>query len=499
MILRLTSAKSRIGFVHIAIWFGLIAVAVLLRLFQLGNRSLWFDEAISAIAAHYDLATIATQSIDPMAPPLYFLLLGVWAHGLSLLGFVESEAAFRLLSTIFSVAALIPVYAVARIMFSSRVGLFAVFLMAVLPVQVFYAQETRSYGLVIFSSSMILWLFLRARTLDRRRDWWWLGIACVLGIYIHYLTTLLVVALHIYALGISDHRRLISRLLLVDAILLMGLLPLAGSVLYQTTQLSAAFKLDRPSVLAPLLTISFWLFGYMRTVWFVPLALFVGLALPVVLLVAVRWQSVQERRNVQLLFVVFFVPMLIMVGLSYVVRPIYFDRYFAFASPALVIFIAQGSERQPKWLIRALMAGLLALSVIKLAEQYTQFDTTRPPFREASVYIAEHAQPGDVVFHLHDSTFPSFRYYAPELAAFLWQDDKVGWLVPSAWKWFGERTTDLSVLFKGHSRIWVVSLPDTLDDSRRDLEAEIGARYPRVSEMHFQNIAVDLYADPVTE
>ena len=492
----MASLKSRVTGSSTASWLGgLIVIAAALRLLQLGSHSLWFDEAISAIAARYDLVTIATQNLDPMAPPLYFVLMGAWVRGTTILGLPVSEAALRLPSAVFSVMALIPVYAVARKMFNSKVGLFAVLFMTVLPVQVSYAQEARAYGLVIFWSSMILWLFLRAAEGDRRRDWWWLALACLLGIYIHYLIALLVAALQVYALSISDRRRLLSQMVRVDAVLLIGLLPLASSVLYQATQLSAAFKLDRPSVLAPLLTITFWLFGYIRTAWFVPFALFIGLALVATLTASARWQPVVERNYIKLLLSTIFVPMLIMVGLSYAVRPIYFDRYFAFASPALVIFLAQGIERKPKWLIRLLLSGLLILSVIKLGEQYTQPDPARPPFRDASDYIATHAQPGDVVFHLHDSTFPSFRYYAPEMTTYLWKDDSAGWLVPSAWKWFGERTTDLSALFDGHPRIWVMSLPDTLDESRRDLEAEIEARYSKVGKVHFQNIMVDLYAE----
>ena len=477
-----------------------LLVGVVIRLVSIGSRSLWFDEAISALAVRYDLQTILAQRLEPMAPPVYLLLLGLWVRGWALLGLSMNETLLRGPSALFSVAALIPVYAIGRRMFDRLTSLLAVALMVILPFQIAFAQEARSYSLIVLCGALLLWAFIRVLDHDRTRDWIVLGVIGVLSLYVNYLLVLLILVFHLYVVLLPERRRWLGRLILVDVVLVLSLLPLAPAMLQQGRQLPGLYQINQPNILTPLVTEAFLLFGNVTgSLVLIGLALFVTLALLGLLAIpvlrqAIRWRQIDGRL---LLLLAITVPPLIMLLLSWMVHSPYYDRWLAFTTPALALFIAQGISQRPNMLHRFLLIVLVGLAAMRLAGYFTQPDATRPPFREASAYIAAQAQPGDIVFHLHDSTFPSFRYYEPKIASLLWKDDIAGWFVPAAWKWFGERTTDLSVLFNGHPRIWVMSLPDTLDESRRDLEAQIEARYPKVSEMRFQNIAVDLYADKV--
>lgn len=474
-----------------------LILATVLRLYQIGQRSLWFDEAISALSVRFNWQLILSQRIDPLAPPLYYLLLHFWMLALAGIGAPSNEVVLRSFSAVWSVAAIGPVYALGQHMFNRKTGIVAALLMALLPFQITYAQEARSYSLVIFCSAFMLWALVRALDYDRGRDWLSVFVISALGLYINYILALPLIVFHIYALFLPTRWRLVRRLLLVDAALAMSLLPLVPDLLQQSQQLSAAaYKLARPTLLTPLVTFTFLQFGYVtESIILTGFALFVTLAILILLMLPVIRQVSRRRMDGRtLLLLEILLPPFIMVVLSFLIQPVYYDRWFAFITPALAIFVAQGISARPTGLYRVLLLALFGLTIIRLTGYYTQPDQSRPPFREASAYIVAHAQPGDVVLHLHDSTYPSFRFYAPEIQACLWQDDVAGWLVPAAWKWFGARCSDLSVLFEGHARIWVMSLPDTLDDSRRALESQIEARYPKVGEMRFDNVAVALYA-----
>lgn len=481
------------------IWLSLLLLlAGALRFYQIGQRSLWFDEAITALTVRYNVAQILTQRLDPMLPPAYFLLLHIWQRAWGWPTVAATETLLRSFSVLWSMAAILAVYAVGRQMFDRRVGLLAAGLFVISPFQIAYAQEARFYSLVVFCGAILLWLFARALADDRARHWVMLAAAAAIGLYVNYLLALLVAAFHVYACCLPQRRRWLTRLLLMDAGLMLSLLPLAADLLQQSQQLSTAYRLTPPTVLAPLVTLAFLQFGYVtdspvRAGLALAITLTLWLLLTVSLIRRRVWHNGDGR---QLLWLVMMAPPALMLGLSLLIQPVYYDRWFAFAAPALAVFLAQGVTARSSGLYRVLMILLVAVSLWQVVTNFALPDAARPPFREMSAHIVNQAQPADVVFHLHDSTFPSFRHYAPELHAYLWQDDAGGWLVPTAWKWFGERTHDLAQLLDHYSRVWVIYPQIPLDQTRQGLVDYIAVRRSLIARAEFESIRVDLYATP---
>lgn len=83
------------------------------------------------------------REIRSSSPPLYYSLLHTWVI---LTG--TSEVAVRLLSTLASTLSLAVLYLLGRQLFGSDVALITVSLMAVSPLDIWYAQEARMYTLV---------------------------------------------------------------------------------------------------------------------------------------------------------------------------------------------------------------------------------------------------------------------------------------------------------------------------------------------------------------
>jgi uncharacterized membrane protein len=110
--------------------------AFLLRSFNLGGKSFWLDEAVSVA-----FATPTLSAVDRNHPPLYYTVLYHW-----MALFDDGEVMTRLLSVLVSLLGVAVLYAVARRLFTRRVALTAATLMALSPLGIWYARETRMYA-----------------------------------------------------------------------------------------------------------------------------------------------------------------------------------------------------------------------------------------------------------------------------------------------------------------------------------------------------------------
>jgi mannosyltransferase len=131
----------------------LLSGSVLRILFVLQNRSLWMDEALSVHQASYTLREILVTRVDPVHPPLYYVLLHGWVDW-----FGDGETAVRMLSALFSIANIALLYFLMRRLQERRsdpMPLFAAALLTLSPINIWYAGEVRMYALLTTLSLMI--------------------------------------------------------------------------------------------------------------------------------------------------------------------------------------------------------------------------------------------------------------------------------------------------------------------------------------------------------
>ena len=119
---------------------------------------------------------------------LYYLLLRGWLH----LG--DSVAFIRGLSVVFAVAAIPAIFLLGRKMHGTSFGLISALLLSVNAFQVRYAQEVRSYSLLVLLVIVSSYFFVSGIESGRRRDWNWYIAASSLAIYAHFFAVLVVVA-----------------------------------------------------------------------------------------------------------------------------------------------------------------------------------------------------------------------------------------------------------------------------------------------------------------
>jgi len=177
---------------------------------RLDADTFWFDETVSVYYAGGMTDDESPQTLpevmqslinedleDETNPPGYYLTLYFWIR---LVG--ASELAIRALSLLAGMLALAFVYRIGREMHSTGAGLAAAALLGTCAFYLHYLHEARSYA--IYSMLVVFSVWAYQRLIYRERVGWVAYAALTLGmaglIYIHYLSTIFLVAAGVYHL-----------------------------------------------------------------------------------------------------------------------------------------------------------------------------------------------------------------------------------------------------------------------------------------------------------
>lgn len=151
-----TSSRSFRLFFFLLAALVLLTLAAALRIYHLGDRSLWFDEALTANTSRSTLTHMieATRSRGsaPVAHP--YILYLVEKIG-------KSAVAVRLPSVLASLLAVFMMLAMVRTKVSQNAALFAAAILVVSASQIRYAQEVREYSLSVLFATILIYCVLR--------------------------------------------------------------------------------------------------------------------------------------------------------------------------------------------------------------------------------------------------------------------------------------------------------------------------------------------------
>ncbi len=134
-----TTARSQCGMVLVA----LMLIAAVMRLRGLTASNLWLDEANSWQVASASWPGLIANVMRSPVGPLYFVLLKAW-----IVLFGDSVHALRSLSLLASIALIPVVFAIGVRLLSRPVALLASCLVALSPLELYFAQEARMYMFV---------------------------------------------------------------------------------------------------------------------------------------------------------------------------------------------------------------------------------------------------------------------------------------------------------------------------------------------------------------
>ncbi len=199
----------------------LLAVMLLglgLRVYDLGEESLWLDEISSVLRARLDtLPMLRAVARAGTNPPLHYLALHGW-----LCVFPETEASVRLPSVLFQFASFYLLFLIGRRLLNKQSALLACLLFALSSYHILLAQEARPHSLLALLTLASMYLLIRL--LERRTIA--LAAAYVLStallLYSHPYAVFVLGAQNLYVVGLLVLARRDAPLRLLHWLLLQG-------------------------------------------------------------------------------------------------------------------------------------------------------------------------------------------------------------------------------------------------------------------------------------
>jgi hypothetical protein len=411
----------------------ILLAAFALRTWELGSRSLWFDEGMEYWVATAPLAELpASVQRAIQDPPLYSLLLHFWMQ------VSHSEYHLRFLSVCASLLSIAGLIVLGRRVGGETAGVYAGILSALLPSEIRYAQEVGQYGLMV---CLLTWTtFALFSAIHTNHLWRWVGwlllATCATYSYYGAIFTVLI-PLGVYVTGELMQGRW-SRIMapvasgfgyvLLIAPLVIIFLPqqlFRGPTAGALQPLSASPWLEVRRFPGETLQLLAFQFSGWPWTW-LPVWLPAGLVLATLVLAtlaAVR--QVPVRRAVLALVVT---TVGYYVASRWNLLP-YGFRYGLILAPLLLPVMGVGLAGMrlfkwpgslPVWSGRLLLLGLVAVMGLSLPHGAVR-DRLLPPttptawpereeMRPVTAYWVDHRVPGEVTY-VYYGAVPIFRYY----------------------------------------------------------------------------------------
>lgn len=471
--------------------------AAALRFHAIAAKCLWYDEGLSIAIARMEwgsFISLISRREANMLP--YYLLLRGWMH----LG--SSEAFIRALSVVAALATIPAIYVLGRRLFGSTAGVVAAALLAVNAFHVRYAQEARSYSLlvllVVLSSYCLVCALASANGTTERRNYWTAYTACgAVALYVHFFALLVLLAHGLSLLFLPEQGSTKKEFL--RAVSLIGVLALPIWLFIARLRMSPIGWIHRPGAH----DICEFLLNLSGNAGVPLLCLYLGASVAVLFnMRALRRMHAEDSWPYLLVLMWFCVPIAVSLGFSFW-HPVFLGRYLIICLPAMILFAAAGlSLLRPRPLAVAVLGTMVWLSIGGVRAYYVRdFDLEREDFRGVASYVVGRAQPGDaILFHSGKGRF-AYEYYAGRRT----QYESPTIVFPG----FGDKVTyhDLlddvtPKLLRGlpgqYRRVWVVFTHNNRGASGKDsdtqlIESVLGEDWNISDQRQFAQIVVYLY------
>ena len=392
----------------------------------MGQRSLWFDEADTALESINvtNFLNVMFKLYNPMV--FYKIFIFYWRHVSAYI----NEWLLRLPSVIFAIAAILLMYKLAVLFFNDkRIGLISTFLLSVSPLHIYYSQEVVSYSFLVFIGIATVYCFVRSFNSNNIIYFSFFVALNIIGIYTHPVMWIAFFIENIVAIiKAKKSRPVLKKLILSNVIILLFCIPWLYSVFSGIDLLfkKGNFCFERtlgwrpiPTWKSIFFTVNNFALGYNAPRFLYP----VSVALFLILFVRGITRAIKKENGLAILlfavlpiFTIFTISKL--TGYSY-----YIDRYFLPFFPFFCISVAYGiySFNKKKTQIMILMI-IIIMSAFSLNNYYRDILPCVPEtecvgivpkadIRAAAEYINASLRQEDTIYHTRRNTALPFEYY----------------------------------------------------------------------------------------
>ncbi len=185
----------------------IVFLFILLRLINLGSKSLWLDEAWSLEFAKQPILDILLNTWE-RTPPLYYLLSSFWIKI-----FGDSELSLRFPSFLFSVLSACVFYLLGKEIFNKKVATLGLLFYSLSSYQIWFAQMNRTYSMFVLASLLSFLFFVKLlKNQNKKLSFYFVLSTCFMCYSHHYcIFNLLVQILVLFFLYINDRPKFYSK------------------------------------------------------------------------------------------------------------------------------------------------------------------------------------------------------------------------------------------------------------------------------------------------
>jgi mannosyltransferase len=447
----------------------LTCAAGVLCFLQLGDKSLWHDEAFSIALARLNLSSLWTAITSGEAfSGLYYLVLKPWVQ----IG--DGETWVRIPSAIFATGSVYAFYILSRRLFGAGTASVAGMLMIVNAFFIEYAQEARSYSLVLLATIVSSYVFVRAVEDSTIASWLTYAAIGSFAFYAHPFAVLVLVG-HLASLAVRHPRPRWTHVGMAYGAIALAATPLVILLLAgDPLQRAFASGASLGAVKALFLNLTG---GYGVPGGFLLLLAYFGACCLALIVVARAFLITSDaRRRWSYGFVISWLG--VPIATSFVVslaRPTLVPRYLIVALPALLLLASIGITQ---FLGRRLAIGatlaVVLFGLYSLGHYYSADYKNGENWNAAVSFVTSQVLPGDGIIFLSHFGRQPFEYYLEESPQGLrklkpiYPGGRWTTYIPVLSESRLESTNRAAATLESYDRVWTVLLwmPNNHDNAR---------------------------------
>lgn len=433
------------------------------RIYNLAKESIWIDEGVSIkIATKLNPVEIVKTRTPDL--PLYHFILHYW---IKLFG--NSEFSARFPSLIFGLLVLVMAYKMGTLIFDAETGLLGALLIGLSGFHIQYSQEARMYSMMAFFTLLSFYYFvkfIKGKGLAISLKY---ALSIIVLILTHFFGVVMVLSQGVYLLTLFllfknipwDN---VKRWLKLQAVLCILFIPL-GIFLFVCFLAINSF----PSWWIPRPTLGLVATSFLEYSGSLPLVL-IFFILSVLAMLNFKklnngnqsagfFEAIEHRRlsvgitevkNIYLLLVWLFFPIIILYLISLFLIPVYWTRYTIGCSLAFYLLIAKGLRNINNKRVKLLV--IITVIFFSLANIMVYYrEVHKENWREVAEDIGKNAKPADLLIFNPGTIQVPFNYYSKgkDLIKenFLMMYETVN----------PENIGKVEEIIGGHKRIWVIT------------------------------------------
>lgn len=489
------TSNNRLSFILLLL---IILTGTLLRLYQLGSNSLWFDEAISVWFANESLGNILIkQTSGDVHPPFYYILLSLWINVLG-----NGEFDIRLLSAIFGILSIPLLYLIVKNLFGNLPALISALILAISPFHIYYSQEARMYSILTFCVLLSIFFMVKILSIGKelrqtkKTIFYSIGyvISTVATLYCHNLALLLPVVQNLFFIIFWNRHRPFLKFWIPSLLTIIILwAPWTSFFFEQSSSVGKSFYAP-PLTLENIIILfanfnngpTYWLFNWIDvgnfSLIYRRLVLLSIIFFGFLFLIGIFYAR-QNPRSLVLLLLIFSVPIGTQLLIS-LKHSILTSQTLIWASMPYFVLIAMGiTSIKNKRILTLALVLLLILNLASLYKYYNEFEKER--WDLAAEYVAQNSDKEDLLLFSSALGQIPFEYYFDKYDLML---EKHG--LPKDYserKMALEDVPALENLLQNHKRIWLIYSHDWFTDPERLSRATLEKKYCLVLNKNFES------------